>query len=846
MPYTLKKNKFKYKNPDTGNYEGVDVVAERSFADYQSALENVGLQQQTVVRSEGTTQKNAVTAAGTAAVANFPATAAACDTLAGDFAATYVPDQAYAVGDYCTYQYQLYQCKTAIAVNTDHTFVTSHWNLITVTDTINDQVDDLKTQFACRTSYNQITPDHWSHGTYNSSDGSTNNKGTNVTRRIRASLVDFETQVGVCVIVPTGMRISIYQFESDGVTYSNNYVLWQEGTVYLYGNNKRYKLSADYADSSDMDVTAGDGITVFALTTIDKEQLDKIVEKTDSAIMDLVNQTIPISENLTKGARGLNGAIVASSPGITTEMYSLDVGTLIDVDASDGWVYTVAEGNTLNSLRYTYRLSSESRIKTSAKYVGFNLYKEENGELIDIDPSDYNGQIIFKVAKNITSVEPNEYTRLLPENSGVANVIRRAYQMTKISFDAQNTIPHFGNALIYEGQKFVGIPYSSVRPENLYVPQCVTFESFMTAVKNPNSYLYTRKMVIPGYSGHCYMGSVCSAFVAWCYGIKDTLPTTVSFATYPGFSKLQDDQQNWQSVKLGDMLNKSDSHILIVTDILVNRFGEITYIELSEETNEGFSTARSVLYPRNEITKKIRQGYYIYRYDYIADVEYTPSPWVHVDASETTAPEYNNVLIPRRGDKANWHEGEDIVIDILRNDNYTGYILEEYKTGQTTTGTISGDVITLSNLPAGAYRLKLTGATNSKNTYFDIKRTQGTSYEVLSNRRVKVTPYINQGNIGSVVFCCNNPNRGSDNLSVRSFHIFTDEEKAAGYAIVEPPEADSDIAVDDVWYMRCIYDTGNFGLYSSQLTLVDVTDSGSTVTEGAYERSPYIQDYSAL
>lgn len=135
MPYTLKKNKFKYKNPDTGNYEGVDVVAERSFADYQSALENVGLEQQT-----------AVTAAGTAAAANFPATAEACDTLAGDFAATYVPDQAYTIGDYCTYQYQLYQCKTAIAVNTDHTFVTSHWNLITVTDTINDQVDDLKTQ----------------------------------------------------------------------------------------------------------------------------------------------------------------------------------------------------------------------------------------------------------------------------------------------------------------------------------------------------------------------------------------------------------------------------------------------------------------------------------------------------------------------------------------------------------------------------------------------------------------------------------------------------------------------------------------------------------------------------
>ena len=144
MPYSVKKNKFKYRNPTTGNYEGVDVVAEQSFEDYRAELEAVGDSQETRVTDAGTAQVNAVTAAGTAAVANFPATADACDTLAADFAATFVPNQAYAAGDYCTYQYKLYQSKAAIAENADSSFVVAHWNLITVTDSLTNQVDDLK------------------------------------------------------------------------------------------------------------------------------------------------------------------------------------------------------------------------------------------------------------------------------------------------------------------------------------------------------------------------------------------------------------------------------------------------------------------------------------------------------------------------------------------------------------------------------------------------------------------------------------------------------------------------------------------------------------------------------
>jgi hypothetical protein len=333
--------------------------------------------------------------------------------------------------------------------------------------------------------------------------------------------------------------------------------------------------------------------------------------------------------------------------------------------------------------------------------------------------------------------------------------------------------------------------------------------------------------------------------VAWCYGIDDTIPTTVSFVTYPGFDELPAVQQNWQNVKLGDMLNKADVHIVIVTDIFRNRFGDIAYVELSEETSSGSSKAISTVYYRDKITSLISSGYKIYRYAGIADVPYTESPWVHVDPSEQGTPNYNEVIIPRRGDKANWHEGEDVVIDILQPDGFTGYELREDYTSTTTTGTISGTSITLSGLTYGAYKIRLTGSGESSMwAYFDVKKTQGTTYEVQSGRKVKVTPYIDHGTPVSVAFCCNNPNNGLDNLAVRSFHIFTAQEKSQGYAIVDAPAASSTYAVDDKWFMRCMYKTTNFGLYSGQLTEVDVTDAGTTVTEGAFELSEYIEDYS--
>lgn len=423
-----------------------------------------------------------------------------------------------------------------------------------------------------------------------------------------------------------------------------------------------------------------------------------------------------------------------------------------------------------------------------------------------------------------------------PENEGVANVVRRAYQVQLLTSTAESTMPWFNTTVKEPGTVLIGVPYSSPRPERLYVPQCVSFDSFATAIKNPNSYLYTRRQNIPNYKGHTYMGAVCSSFVSWCYGILDTIPTTASIPTYPGFYEIAD--QDVGHIKLGDALNNAGKHIIIVTDILRDRFGQPAYLELTEQVATSGAHTIATKYTAREVTAMLSR-YTIMRYEYIATVPYTPSPWVHVTASEIEEPVWNNVIIPRRGDKANWHKGEDVEIDVLGAGTYTGYTLDDLD-GGTTTGTYTGTVITLSGLAAGRYRLKLNGSTDSDWTYFDVIDTQGTSYQVQSGRKIKVTPYTSLGTPSSVNWYVNNP-ADEDNLAPVAFHIFTAEEIAQGYAVVDAPPQSSRQAPGDVWLMSCAYNT-EYGLYSGQLTAVNASTTGTT-TESAYTRSAYIEEF---
>lgn len=405
----------------------------------------------------------------------------------------------------------------------------------------------------------------------------------------------------------------------------------------------------------------------------------------------------------------------------------------------------------------------------------------------------------------------------IPENIGVYNVIRRAYQMTTIQFTPLATLPNQSEDM-EAGTQYTGIPYSSTRVEQLYVPNAVSIETFMTAMQNPNSYLYTRVSTAP--NSKTYYGSVCSTMVAYCYGIDNVIPTTLSFNSYPGFDVLPDNAQNPQGLKLGDMLNDPGNHIVIVTDIIRDKRGTVKEFQVAEAWIPLCRTRRYT--PAQMQSKYFDTGYVAHRYAYVDTIPFTPSQWVNVLSSDPVNPQWNHTIMPRRGDYANWRYGEDVEFDISNDGNYTDYVVINLTTEQQAyTGAVAS-LISLSSVPAGKYEIYLTdGVNNSDPAYFTVQNPQIT-YTADGNGNVVVSwDAYSFGEAASFIWVTNRPGHAGHNAT-RAFHILTSEEKTLRSCTVTPPEDASESATDGVWGMRMMFKT-EYGLFASDIEHVEVT-----------------------
>ena len=508
-------------------------------------------------------------------------------------------------------------------------------------------------------------------------------------------------------------------------------------------------------------------------------------------------------------------------------------GAAYNMLVDDGWAYTTWEGNSANALNKTHYLSRDSRLIAAGNYIGIHFVKlDSDGEPVNTAVSEWDDSVVMMKVGGESEASGDssfsQYVHDLPESVGQLNVVLRAYQMTKIQYMAAATLPlHSGGSVsvtvrdVPAGTELVGVPYSSMRDEMSYIPQAISFDTFMSAIQNPNSYIYTRhyEQTDRWYNARCYYGTVCSAMVGYVYGIENAILTTISFANYPGLEPLPEEQQAVEYLKLGDMLNKAGTHIVVITDIVRSNRGRIVSIEISEASKP---LCRSAVYtPEQFKTSYLDNGFVAYRYANIADVPYDPSPWVHVDSTETGEPVYDTALSPRRGDKANWRLGETVEIDVLDAGSFTAYALKNVTTGVTVAQGIipESNLITFANLSDGHYSVNLTdGSNDSASVYFDVIETTVT-YEALTNGRVKVNYSSSIGTPSAVYWCHRNPS-ASDYKGVRAFHILTGEEIAAGTVTLTHPTGVTGV-YENQWLMRMSFECP-FGLYASDLADVDV------------------------
>lgn len=103
--------------------------------------------------------------------------------------------------------------------------------------------------------------------------------------------------------------------------------------------------------------------------------------------------------------------------------------------------------------------------------------------------------------------------------------------MTDLQFIPSDTLYANKRKTYCPNISYKGLVYSSVLETNTFVGIDVSFHTFMTALRNPKSVLYTENINRPPYHGDlmgkgAYYGTVCSGFVSYALGLRYIKPLT--------------------------------------------------------------------------------------------------------------------------------------------------------------------------------------------------------------------------------------------------------------------------------------------------------------------------------
>lgn len=288
---------------------------------------------------------------------------------------------------------------------------------------------------------------------------------------------------------------------------------------------------------------------------------------------------------------------------------------------------------------------------------------------------------------------------------GAQNAVKKAHQLTDLEFVPANTLIANKKKTYQPNQKYKGVIYSSVMETSTYVGLDVSIHTFMTALNNPRSVLYTEHLNEYPYHGSriaSYYGTVCSAFVSYALGFK-AYQTTYDIAEHDFMTLV--DNQSAKGIQLADVLWQKD-HVALITGIRRNKTnGEIVRIEISEAWLSG--ARRRVVEGESDFNKMLEKGKWkIYRYKNLEKNSYTPwTDFVAVDGEHRTTFQYNDAICPNKGDKSCYITGENVVLNIT--DGYRK--LEIYKDEVLYKQFRVGDDldIVLRDLPYGDYKARV-------------------------------------------------------------------------------------------------------------------------------------------
>jgi len=285
--------------------------------------------------------------------------------------------------------------------------------------------------------------------------------------------------------------------------------------------------------------------------------------------------------------------------------------------------------------------------------------------------------------------------------------LARARQLTEFKFtplkDVPTALSKTERGVFETDKEYKGFPYSSTEENDKFLCENVSFETFLSALSNPDSVLYTKDMYHSS-NASTYYGIVCNGFVRYCFGIKNRC-NTQNWLDIPGMNQIAPKQEfTVNDLELCDVLHaygEGSNHVAMITGILRDETGEIVKIEVSEAVR---TNCRRRLFSIEDFYGRFGERYKLCRYEYLDSIP----PFNEEENKilfESGIEKKTPVIAVDYGNKSNYFEGDTTVISVSGEGEKTvqifcdGTLIEEIR--------VNGYEKTERNFEKGYYVVKL-------------------------------------------------------------------------------------------------------------------------------------------
>jgi len=232
-------------------------------------------------------------------------------------------------------------------------------------------------------------------------------------------------------------------------------------------------------------------------------------------------------------------------------------------------------------------------------------------------------------------------------------------------------MPIRGRGHFKKGTEYTGVPYSSVKSVGRYIGFDIFLKTFLAAVENPRSVLYTENLSGKVKNAGAYYGKVCSSYTSY------ALQCGIWYVSRHHGPRYRDgvclvDPQSAQAAEVGDVIftpPAPGSHVEIVTGITRGDDGTVTHLRVEDSWPP---TTRTIERSDSKFDAHISsQGRKLYR---VTDLD----AWRGANRAasflfpnydeDCAAPVINRTMLLDRGDWVPYRKGQAVRINVMDRD----------------------------------------------------------------------------------------------------------------------------------------------------------------------------------